>query len=542
MSLKSLIFKTCPKTGKIRGIRTDKVWQKIIFPIIGILSLIWVIVRVVPKPSRAVYPCQQAAIPFAAWFITWITASAASVMFIKKAKTFFRRKQFIVAASMVLVSVGFYLAVQLINSNTANANVQIDPNVLQPMADKPNQPIGTAKGIFPGRVTWIRDIAATPWDGTGNWWRDSTGINQGVVNKMISSSLKALTGASSDKKAWQKIFQYYNKTHNRGNNNYNEAESVVIKINLNNSTSQNDSDNNADASKQTILAVLDQLINNAGVPQNKITVIDAIRVIPDHIFNPCHDKYPGVIWVDKDGTNGRTKNVWFNDAFAYSVKNAGNTNIPVCIKNATYQVNLPVLKGHEYSGVTMSAKNNYGSIAARDHSKYLRVWQAEGPQYSMLVDLMGTKELDGKSIIFIMDGLFANRTNTQDNNQDRCAFTNLFKGEWCASIFMSLDEVAFESVGLDFLVSEFGPVLGRRLKTDKINPVNNCDNYLHEAALANNPPSGTSYKPDGVNLTSLGVHEHWNNPVEKKYSRNLHTGNGIELYQIPAISKVKGKQ
>jgi hypothetical protein len=36
----------------------------------------------------------------------------------------------------------------------------------------------------------------------------------------------------------------------------------------------------------------------------------------------------------------------------------------------------------------------------------------------------------------------------------------------------------------------------------------------------------------GKRLPSMGVHEHWNNPSEKKYSRNLGTGNGIELVLI----------
>jgi hypothetical protein len=58
-----------------------------------------------------------------------------------------------------------------------------------------------------------------------------------------------------------------------------------------------------------------------------------------------------------------------------------------------------------------------------------------------------------------------------------------------------------------------------------------ADNYLHEAALAHQPPSKTCYAPegDGKRLQSLGVHEHWNNPAQKQYSRNLGTGAGIEL-------------
>jgi hypothetical protein len=79
--------------------------------------------------------------------------------------------------------------------------------------------------------------------------------------------------------------------------------------------------------------------------------------------------------------------------------------------------------------------------------------------------------------------------------------------------------VALESVGLDFLRAEM-PL------------IKNADRHLHEAALANNPPSGTVYQPDGTRLASLGVHEHWNNSTDKKYSRNLGTGNGIELVTL----------
>jgi hypothetical protein len=33
-------------------------------------------------------------------------------------------------------------------------------------------------------------------------------------------------------------------------------------------------------------------------------------------------------------------------------------------------------------------------------------------------------------------------------------------------------------------------------------------------------------------LASLGVHEHWNDPKAKKYSRNLGSGKGIELVAV----------
>ena len=40
-------------------------------------------------------------------------------------------------------------------------------------------------------------------------------------------------------------------------------------------------------------------------------------------------------------------------------------------------------------------------------------------------------------------------------------------------------------------------------------------------------------------MTSLGVHEHWNNPTDKQYSRNLGTGEGIELVVASVSSSSK---
>ena len=49
------------------------------------------------------------------------------------------------------------------------------------------------------------------------------------------------------------------------------------------------------------------------------------------------------------------------------------------------------------------------------------------------------------------------------------------------------------------------------------------DNYLREAALADNASSETLYDPkrDGKPCRSPGVHEHWSKARDKKYSRNL---------------------
>ena len=44
------------------------------WPLGGALALCWFVIRVVPKPSRATYPCQQAAFPVASGFVVWLLA------------------------------------------------------------------------------------------------------------------------------------------------------------------------------------------------------------------------------------------------------------------------------------------------------------------------------------------------------------------------------------------------------------------------------------------------------------------------------------
>ncbi len=60
------------------------------------------------------------------------------------------------------------------------------------------------------------------------------------------------------------------------------------------------------------------------------------------------------------------------------------------------------------------------------------------------------------------------------------------------------------------------------------------DDYLHQAASSDWWPEGFSYDPedDGTAIASLGVHEHWNNASDRQYTRNLGTGEGIDLKYI----------
>ena len=428
------------------------------------------------------------------------------------------------------------VAAQYVNANVAtpappatSAPSVSTPSIsAAPAAEAPNTPIGVAQGVFPGRVAWVYDPAAAKWNGsTGHWW-DDTATDQTAVDSMMSRTLRSITGAADDAAAWDILFRSFNKTHGRGNVGYRAGEKIAIKINLNNSGGYTDTDNQLDASPHTILAMLRQLVNKAGVPQNMITLYDAVRPVPDRIYTKIRKEFANVIFVDSQGTNGRVKAQWQTNAITYSKSNGCGTSIPTVVRQATYLINMALLKGHNTAGVTLTAKNHYGSIDNREHT-YINSQNQPMGTYSPFVDLVGNRDLGGKTMLFMIDALYG--TSDVNNGPEKWKLAP-FNNRWTSSYFMSQDPVAIDSVAVDFLLTEFGASKAY---------MKNADNYLHEAALANNPASMTVYKPngDGVRLSSLGVHEHWNDKTKKQYSRNLGTGQGIELF-IPKEPSITG--
>ena len=396
--------------------------------------------------------------------------------------------------------------------------------------DGPNHPMGVGRGIFPGRVTWIRDPSATPWDGkTGHWWDEGTGIRQPAVDAMLSRSLRALSGKADDRAAWEALFQYFNQQQRQTRAGYRSGEKVAVKINCNNAYGgYADVDGQIDQSPQVLLGLVGQLVNAAGVPQEMITVYEAARVVPDRVYLPTHAAFPRVRFVDSqgNGANGRDPVDYVEEMLSYSMPDPKvGRDLPRCVVEATYLVNLTLVKGHPTTGVSLTAKNHYGTVDVRDHEAYVNAHAHPMGTYHPFVDMIGSRELGGKTLLFILDGLYGVR-DVNDNVAEFGRWNKLFHGAWLSSVLMSLDPVAIDSVGLDLLRAEFP--YGRS-KDVNFQPMRNADNYLHEAALADHPPSGVRYAPDGVPLGSLGVHEHWNNEVDRQYSRDLGRNEGIEL-------------
>jgi len=496
-------------------------WKKCCCFFIGFLAFIWFLVRVVPRPGRAAYPCQRIAFPLATTFITYISSLLASVFAYRKARYFFSRKRYSIAFICIL-SAGITLIWHL---NTSSVKTYA-----WTPSDPPNSPMGTARGIFPGRVVWVHEPDATSWDGsTGYWWED-THVSQTVVDDMLSKSIQWLTEENTDSLAWDALFRHFNQNHGKGDvgYNYETEERIAIKINCNNSFyhDRRRKEDQIEATPHLVYALLDHLVNTMGIKDSKITVYDAARVIPDIIFDKCQPDFPNVRYMDKNGgTGSRCQVMWVDSAITYSgpVIMDSLHMLPFRVLNAAYFINMSLLKVHPHAGVTLLGKNHLGSIPTPYNLHQPPGHEFIDPNlvgmnaYSPLVDFLGHENLSGKGLLFIVDGLYGTLAqNAPPEKWDLAPFND----DWSSSLFVAQDPVALESVGLDFLLAEWPELI----KDD-------TDNYIHEAALANDPPSGTFYDPegDGTRLESLGVHEHWNNAADKEYTRNLGTGDGVEL-------------
>jgi len=500
-------------------------WLIWLLPIVGLISLIWFLIRVVPKPSRATYPCQQLAAPLASGFVVWSMGLIGSAVAYRRAGRLLQKSRYVLAAIFAIVAV----AIVWTSLCTTNSD-SVDAALFAP-TESANNPIGTGKGIHPGRVVWIRNANATSWDGSsGSWWDDNN-TDQRIVDSMLSDSIRRLTGESSDSKAWDALFRHFNKSRGLGDVGYHKPEKIAIKINMNQDRKGDWKPDVGNPSPHVIYSLVDQLIKQAGVPGSAITFYDATRYIGDPIYNRIKNdpdaEFQKVSFVVAPDTarNGRLAATYDSENPLHT--KAGTVYLPQCVTQAKYLINLALMRAHILFGVTLCAKNHFGTTYFPNGrgwtpSPLHNYGSRKDPMgsYNCLVNLNGHKHLGGKTLLYMIDALYPARNQT--GNVIRFAS---FDNDWFSSILVSQDMVAIDSVGLDFLRNE------QAANPNVVDVTGNPDNYLHEAALANNPPSGTKYDPevDGTTLESLGVHEHWDNPKEMKYSRNLKTGMGIEL-------------
>ena len=395
-------------------------------------------------------------------------------------------------------------------------------------------PYGQGIGIYPGRVVWDYNPKSVSWDGEGYWWEENH-FHAPLIRQMIDQSVQALTGIDDTKESWQKLFLYHNQREGQ-DKGYVKGEKIAIKVNLN-GTSEFEEDHSGKVQLDYVNPVvlrelLHSMVEN-GIAADDISVYDVSRVFPDYMVSMCTQGIlKGVHFVGRD-----TAIADYQVPIRWSYDFTENTSyLPTVVTDATYLINLADLKGHCW-GISLCGKNHFGSIMNDNYMNppvgadlHPFMLHKRMDHYMPHVDFMASQYLGRKTILYMLDALLCAPSEESAITKRSASWQQApFHGGYTSSIFMSEDPVAIDSVGADFLMNE--PAIVNVNGAVKGHP--EVEGYLHEAALADKAPSGVMYQDGNGNpVPSLGVHEHWNNTEEKRYSRNLSQKEGIELIQL----------
>jgi len=472
----------------------NRIW----FHIAGIIAIIWFLIRVIPRPDRIRYPCQQMAIAtvsgyIAFWVILWSALFHGVALWMRKAKSNFGKFSPLLLVGLVLS----FSVSSMVYADTTTLK-QNSPTPWEPLS---LDPIGTPTGLNPGRVVWVWNPNATNKNLIGYWWLENNN-DQDVINEMVSDGIKNLAGEETENAAWNALFKYFNQEHGYGEIGYQPGEKIAIKINLNNCYGgYGDLDNNRDASPYVVKALLKQLIDVVGVNCEDIYVYDASRPIANWFYNRVCNDFPDVHYVDSDGgASGREKVTPSSEKIYFADDEGIVRTLPTVVTEAKYLINMPILKRHPIDwGVTLSGKNLFGTwmegIAAI-HPYHRAAFTQGNP--TPQTDLFAHEHIGGKTLLYLADGIFPTKI---DHSTIGKYNMKPFKNDWTNSLFFSQDPVAIDSVMYDFIF------------TEGCNPAEGAQNYLHESA----EPQPDTYDPegDGIYLSeSLGVHEHWDTNVD----------------------------
>ncbi|MDO8690442.1 MAG: DUF362 domain-containing protein, partial [Dehalococcoidia bacterium] len=308
--------------------------------------------------------------------------------------------------------------------------------------------------VFPAnRVIHAHCNAATYWDYTTGWYGDY--VDQAIVDEMTDQGVMALTDTATPAGAWRALIPTYAA-----------GQVVAIKINLNNASSE-DSDQIIDALPQPVNSVIRGL-RSIGAEERDIRVYDVtdgmhLSAMPGRLVRKISAPYPEVQFHSNTSDHSIVLGYSSTEMVHFNVPPGGPSidDLPICnaLVDATYLINMPVMKKHSGAGVTLGFKNHFGSIQHNNllHWATLPIDPQYNPGYSGLVDIFSNPHFVGKTVLTIGDGLYGARFNQYGEVPSPWpTFGDMSPN----SLFFSVDPVAIDCVMLDILEEEGGVIPG----------------------------------------------------------------------------------
>ncbi|MGQ9626034.1 MAG: DUF362 domain-containing protein [Anaerolineae bacterium] len=318
-----------------------------------------------------------------------------------------------------------------------------------------NTPTGTPTNH---RVVHVHSTSATFWDFGSNYYGNY--VRQDVVNNMVDRGVMELTGTSTVANAWRALLP-----------NYQSGKKIAIKVNFNNYFWCNDGcETNCEEWKLKIDALIHPVnavirgLKQIGVDEGDIWVYDAtigsnppvsVRRIPGRFKNRC--LYPGVQFFDYNCNNPAGFNSTDPSAYVTFYPPSGiptppSQKITDVLIDATYLINMPIMKKHGGAGVTLSFKNHFGSINNCPvlHDYVYPDGNYYTSTYNPLVDIYRNPHILNKTVLTIGDGLYGDRKSNTNKPTPWSTFGNQAPN----SLFFAKDPVALDCVMCDFLHAE----------------------------------------------------------------------------------------
>lgn len=293
-------------------------------------------------------------------------------------------------------------------------------------------------------VVHVHAADATSWDFSTGWYGDY--VNQSVVNEMVDEGLRQLTGEATVAAAWQVLLP-----------GYAPGKAIAVKVNFNNSSCA-DSDNIIDALIEPVNALV-RGMKELGVQEEDVWVYDASRCVPDRFRTRC--LYPNIRFFEGGYTICGDDRATFNSNDPTSEINFGHPNLTTrritdAVINATYLINMPILKDHGIPGVTLGFKNHFGTIddikGSGDDNLHYYI-KPDDPLYSPsrnpLLDIYLNPHIRYKTVLTVGDGLYG-KVGTSTTPQRWSTFLD----DAPNSLFFAMDPVAIDCVMFDILDAE----------------------------------------------------------------------------------------
>ena len=186
--------------------------------------------RVIPKPSRAAYPCQRVGAPIAFGGLTYLLSIFGLATAWHHGWKFVRQNRLALAGGCLLI--GLICGAMVRNLCETRAMAATENTGTFVPADAPNAPIGTARGIYPGRVAWSYNTNACNWDGASGYWWSTKFNNQVEITVLMDNVICSVAGQPTVSNAWDALFRA--KNGGPATPSYVKGQAIAIKINVSN--------------------------------------------------------------------------------------------------------------------------------------------------------------------------------------------------------------------------------------------------------------------------------------------------------------------